>query len=154
MKWPWQKWKPEISGVISGAALRQNLRKICPEAQVITLDREYQIPADPGDVTWHYSPFNLKYLKSRRDCEDFNRIVQCDVAADLLSRLLVDIVRGELSRDAFGDLLVMDCVVNPPGPGPQHALLAFLDGDKIVFGEPQTGKMRTFDEVEIIRLIA
>jgi len=33
-------------------------------------------------------------------------------------------------------------------------LLAFLDGDKIVFGEPQTGKMRTFEAVKIIRLIA
>jgi hypothetical protein len=119
------------------------------------MDREYLIPANPADVTWHYSPFNLGYIKGARDCEDFDRIVQCDIAADLLSRLLVDISRGEISRDAYGDLLVMDCVIDPPGPGPHHALLGFLQDDEIKFGEPQRGKMREFDgQVEIIRLIA
>ncbi len=135
MRWPWQKWKPELSGIVSGAALKQNLRRIYPDAQVITLDRGYQIPADPADVTWQCSPIDLMYKKEYRDCDDFVRMA-----------------RGWLSREKHGSLLVMDCVIDYPGG--RHALLAFLDGDKIVFGEPQTGKMRTFDEVKIIRLIA
>jgi len=137
MGWFWQEWKPEISGVISSGKLYRKLRKICPEAQVICMDREYQIPADPADVIWRCSPRYFVYQKESRDCDDSVRIA-----------------RGWLSSKNFGDLLVMDCVINPHGPGPNHALLAFLDGDKIVFGEPQTGKMRTFENVEIIRLIA
>ena len=136
MTWPWQKkWDPEISGIISSGALYRKLRKLHPEAQVICMDREYQIPADPSDVIWHYFPFNLLYIKGKRDCEDFTRIV-----------------RGELSKDARGDLLVMDCVIDYPDG--RHDLLAFLVDDHIEFGEPQTGKMRTFSTVKIIRLIA
>lgn len=134
-RWPWKKWEPEISGVISGAILRHKLSKLAPGAQVITLDREYQIPADPGDVTWQCSPSDLFYVAERRDCDDFTRIA-----------------RGWLSRKQLGNLLVMDCVIDYPGG--RHALLAFLQGNQIVFGEPQTGKMRSFDEVKIIRLIA
>ena len=130
MKWPWQKWKPEISGIISSGKLHRKLRRICPDAQVITLDRKYQIPADPSDVIWQCSPRNFVYQKESRDCDDASRIA-----------------RGWLSKKNLGNLLVMDCVIDYSDG--RHALLAFLQDDKIVFGEPQTGKMRTFGQVEI-----
>jgi len=135
MRWPWQKWKPKISGIISSGALYRKLRKLHPGAQIICLDREYQIPADPGNVTWQCSPSELFYHAETRDCDDYVRMA-----------------RGWLSRENLGNLLVMDCVIDYSSG--RHALLAFLDGDKIVFGEPQTGKMRTFEAVKIIRLIA
>ena len=134
-KWPWQKWEPEIYGIISGVLLRNKLRAICPVAQVITQDREYQIPADPADVTWRCSPRDLFYKAESRDCDDFVRIA-----------------RGWLSRENLGNLLVMDCVIDYPGG--RHALLGFLLDDQIVFGEPQSGRMRVIERAEVIRLIA
>ena len=48
----------------------------------------------------------------------------------------------------------MSCTIKLPN-NKYHALIAFLHGDEIVFGEPQTGKIKTYTgDVKIIRLIA
>lgn len=137
MSWFWnnKKWKPKIARTISGEKLKLTLQLLCPGAEIICLDRLYQIPRDPSDVTWKCSPTDLFYNEESRDCDDFVRIA-----------------RGWLSRENLGNLLVMDCVVTYPGG--RHAVLAFLHKDKIVFGEPQSGRIRVFKDAKIVRLIA
>ena len=136
----WWKWEPKIERAITSNELSPILRGLAPGAAIFYMDRTYFIPADPIEVMYYSPSKNFKYKKSSRDCDDFSRIL-----------------RGWLSEKGFGNLLAMDCVLDYFSESKheivRHAAIAFLHEGKMIFGEPQTGKLVEFDQVKIIRLI-
>lgn len=139
MGW-FKKWKPEIERAITSTDLNKVLRKIAPGITIFYLDRDYFIPASPEDVMSHIFSWRYPYRKASRDCDDFVRIF-----------------RGRLSEKGFGNLLAMDCIIDYYSKSKEktvrHAVVAFLSGDKLVFGEPQTGKMTEYKDAKVIRLM-
>ena len=139
MSW-FKKWEPKIEKAVTSADLLLKLHKLSGGAKVHFMDRDYFIPADPADVMYRSPAKKYKYIPQSRDCDDSNRIF-----------------RGWLSQKGFGNLLAMDCIIDYFSKSKQktvrHACIAFLHNDEIIFGEPQNGKMVTYDRVKIIRLI-
>lgn len=116
---------PEIFSVLSG---------LCDPVKIHWRDKYYKIPVNPAYVMRSVNSFDYKYQKESRDCDDFVRIF-----------------RGELSEMGWGNLLAMDISIQKRN-GKQHALIGFLQGGKIVFGEPQTGEMVDIGDAKIIRI--
>ena len=139
MSW-FSKWEPKIAGVISRKELEKILKDLAPDAQLIFNDREYLIPDEIEDLLWRCPAKRFKYIKQRRDCDAF-----------------VDIFIGWKAEKGFDNLVAMDCTFwyfsNSKQKKVLHKAIAFLHKGKIVFGEPQTGKLVEYDEVKIIRLI-
>jgi len=130
----WFSWEPKIEKAIISFDLIPILRSLAPDAGIFYNDRDYFIPADPADVMWASPSKDYKYIKESRDCDDHVRIL-----------------RGWLSQKGFGNLLAMDCEIDIPTG--RHALIAFLQDGKLVFGEPQTGRMIEYPEFNVVRLI-
>jgi len=63
-----------------------------------------------------------------------------------------------LSQKGFGNLVAMDCLIDYFSKSRQkiarHKVVAFLHNGEIIFGEPQNGKLVTYEQAKIIRLIA
>jgi len=129
-------YTPKVRDQISSTILRLKLKRLAPEAYIHCSDKVYDIPKDPVKVMAKFSPFKLPYIKEKRDCDDFVRIF-----------------RGKLSSKGIGNLLAMDCIIKLPNGG-IHAVIAFLIHGRLGFGEPQTGKMITYEPLKVIRLIA
>lgn len=51
----------------------------------------------------------------------------------------------------------MDCIIDyfskSQNKTVRRAVIAFLHNDEIIFGEPQKGKLVTYDEIKILRLV-
>jgi len=139
MSW-FSKWEPEISGIINREELRKILTDLAPDAQLIFNDMEYLIPANPEDVLWRCPAKRFNYIKQRRDCDGF-----------------ADIFIGWKAERGFDNLVAMNCLIDYFSKSRQktvrHKVIAFLHEGHIIFGEPQTGKIVTYDEVKILRLV-
>jgi len=139
MSW-FTKWEPKIERAITRAELYPILIKAAPGAKIYYQDRDYFIPADPLNVMERVRSWSYTYKKASRDCDDFVRIF-----------------RGRLSEMGFGNLLAMDCIIDyfskSQNKTVRHAVIAFLHNDEIIFGEPQKGKLVTYGEVKILRLV-
>ena len=133
-------WEPKISGHITSTELRPVLTKLAPNAQLIFDDKTYLIPADPEDVIYRVNSKDFGYIKQSRDCDDAVRIF-----------------RGKLSQKGFGNLLAIDTTFyyfsKTKGKKVLHKAITFLYDDKLIFGEPQTGKIVEYSKVKIERLI-
>ena len=133
-------WEPKISSHITKAELRPVLKRLAPDAQLIFDDRTYFIPADPEDVIYRINSKNFGYVKQSLDCDDAVRIF-----------------RGKLSQKGFGNLLAIDTTFwyfsKSKNKRVLHKAIAFLYDDKLIFGEPQTGKLVEYTRVQIVRLI-
>jgi len=139
MSW-FKRWEPKIAGHKTSTELRPILKDLAPDAQLIFDDKTYFIPDDPEDVIYRINSKSFRYIKQSRDCDDGTRIF-----------------RGKLSERGFGNLLAMDCTFyyfsKSKNKKVFHKAIAFLHEGRILFGEPQTGKIVKYEQVKIIRLI-
>jgi ribosome modulation factor len=104
------------------AEITSKLREYCPFERIINRNQWYRVPVNPAYVMRSIESYKHEHIKDRRECEGF-----------------VYMFKGELARLGYGDLLAMDVSIETPN-GP-HALIGFLQCDRLVFGEPQTGQM-------------
>jgi len=145
MSW-FGKWKPKIKREIGKRELRKLIKKVCPEirsSKIILSDRDYLIPANPKKIMKKIRSWVHSYIAQKRDCDDFSRIH-----------------RGEMSKLACGNVLAMNVWISyyseSKGKTVHHAVIGFFNEDEsaIVFGEPQTGKMKSFRDSKVTQIIA
>jgi hypothetical protein len=104
------------------AKITDRIREFCPFERIINRNQYYRVPVNPAYVMRMIETFKHEHIKDKRECEGF-----------------VYMFKGELAKLGYGDLLAMDVSIETPN-GP-HALIGFLQCERLVFGEPQTGQM-------------
>ena len=125
-------WKPKkfnpTTIVMGWAEVQFILEQHCYWKKVLHIRNQYyRVPENPAYVMKMIESWKYEYIKNRRECEGF-----------------MDILKGELSKLGYADLLVMYISLNLPSEEPagrNHALAGLLDKKELVFGEPQTGKI-------------
>ncbi len=122
------------------AEVQSILEHYCDWKKIIHIRNQYyRIPANPAYVMREIESWKYEWIKDKRECEGF-----------------MDILKGELSKLGYADLLVMYVSLNLPDKKPEghnHAVAGFLQCEQLVFGEPQKGTMIQFNYNRINRII-
>lgn len=127
------KFKPEVF-LKSWPEIFSVVSDLCDPVKINWRDKAYRVPVNPAYVMRSIKSYEYEYQKESRDCDDFVRIF-----------------RGKLSEMGWGNLLAMDVsIIKEDETG--HALIGFLQGGKLVYGEPQTGEMVDIGGAKVVRI--
>ena len=97
----------------------------------------YQVPINPAQAIRYTNSHNYIKQDGILECPEF-----------------CDIYKGYLAIKGLGNTLAMRCSVMEEGRQ-GHRLIAFLQDNKLVFGEPETGKIllkETTDRFKVLKL--
>lgn len=137
----WFTYEPKSTGRVSSRDLRAKLKKLCYSVS-LPEDRNYDYISlkDFKELLWRSPSKGFKYVPEKRDCDDFSKIM-----------------RGWMSKKAWGTIVLLKVTIqltkkNDKGQYKTHSVVGTIIDGELVLGEPQTGKLSTWEYRRIVSI--